>query len=59
MPPPLIRYNSKGAKVADLQRRLLALGFNAGKVDGIFGFHGFDYVLSRMEKLLGYGCVQG
>jgi len=31
MATPTIRYNSKGAKVADLQRRLLALGFNPGR----------------------------
>jgi len=74
MATPTIRYNSKGAKVADLQKRLLALGFNPGPVDGIVHHvehgvlytiegnrtpqvHGFDYVLSRMEKLLGYGHV--
>ena len=37
MPTQTIRYNSKGAKVADLQGRLAALGFNAGKADGVLG----------------------
>ena len=35
MATPTIRYNSKGRKVADLQKRLLALGFNPGPVEGI------------------------
>jgi len=33
MASPTIRYNSKGRKVADLQKRLFAQGFNPGPVD--------------------------
>ncbi len=34
---PTVRRGSRGTAVADLQRRLVAAGFNAGSVDGIFG----------------------
>ena len=40
---PVLRLGSRGAAVAQLQRRLVALHYDVGSVDGIFGpqtFHG-------------------
>ena len=51
MATPTIRYNSKGRKVADLQRRLLALGFNPGA--GGRGFRAQDAI--RCEGFPGPG----
>ncbi len=34
---PSLRQGSRGAAVADLQRRLAAAGFSAGAADGVFG----------------------
>jgi peptidoglycan hydrolase-like protein with peptidoglycan-binding domain/beta-N-acetylglucosaminidase len=33
----LLRYGSRGADVADLQRKLNTLGYSCGPVDGVFG----------------------
>ena len=37
MAEPTLKKGSKGQEVKDLQEALNTLGFNAGKVDGIFG----------------------
>lgn len=48
----LLRYKSRGQKVAELQEALNALGFDAGVPDGIFG-RGTERAVKAFQKSVG------